>query len=148
MLYFLIFLILFDVAILFLLIPLISKKNAKSLRMTNLERKIELLIMELEKKLKELEVTKEQIIYERDKAIKEIKALSFEVEKKIKMAHELIRKNESERKGRVELVKQLLRKGKKEEEIATELQIPLSEVKFIKELMEKQHEVIEKTEDV
>jgi len=148
MLWFLAILILFDIVILFLLIPVISRRNRQTVRMTNLEKKIELLIQELEKKLKELEITKEQIIYEKDKAINEIKTLSFEVEKKIKLVYELLKKNERERKNKLELVKQLLKKGKKAEEIASELKIPLSEVKFIKELMEKQRGIIEKSSDV
>ncbi len=141
-------LILLNFIILFLLIPLISKKNSQLINIMKLERKIELLVDELDKKLKELEITKEQVIYEKDKAIEEIKNLSFEIERKIKMAYDLLRKNETERKSKLELAKQLIKKGKKAEEISSELQIPLSEVKFIKELLEKQLDIVEKANNV
>ncbi len=148
MIWILAFLVAFDFIILMLIIPILSKRNATINKMARLERNIEILKDQLEKKLKEMEIIKDQLVFEKEKVLNEIKNLSLDVERKLKMASDLIKRSETERKNKLEIAKQLIKQGKKLEEISSELNIPLSEVKFIKNLTEKQMGFVENKENI
>ncbi len=130
--------ILFDVVVVVLLFFLLSRRRVEKEdleRVLSAEERLKVLI---EDKAKELSAAADLVVYERDKAIKELKKLEFEVEKKLRMLSESIGRKESEKKQKRELAKHLLSKGKSPADVASELNIPISEVKLIAELMGRQ----------
>ena len=129
--------VLFDIVVVFLLFFLASRRRLEKKdleRVLAVEERIKTLI---EDKAKEIGALQDAVVYEKDRAIKELKKLELEVERKMKLLSDAVSRKEEEKKKKRELVKHLLSKGKSPAEVAKELDMPLSEVKFIAELMGK-----------
>ena len=134
---FLIFQVLFDVVVIILLAILISRRRLEKEdidRVLAVEERIRVL---LEDKAKEISAFHDMVAYERDRAIEELKKKELEIEKKLALLSDAVGRKEEEKRKKRDMVKHLLKKGKTPAEIASELDIPISEVKLIAELLQK-----------
>ncbi len=134
---FLIFQVVFDVVVIILLAVLISRRRLEREdidRILAVEERIKVL---LEDKTREISAFHDMVAYERDKAIEELKKKELEIEKKLALLSDAVGRKEEEKRKKRDMVKHLLKKGKTPAEIASELDIPISEVKLIAELLQK-----------
>ncbi len=135
-----IFQIVFDAVVIILLFLLVSRRRVEREdieRVLGAEERLKVLV---EDKVREMEGACEMVAYEKERAIKEIEKKSLEIEKKLKMITDTLFRKEKEKKQKRELVRHMLSMGKSPAEVASELGIPVSEVKLIAELLSKDRE--------
>lgn len=130
----------FNIVLLVIVIYLLSKKNHTQNKI-NIKEHIDIVFEEFRERVKKLETKLELLNLEVEKMeerIKEtIKNFEREIEKKglITPTKNL---DELSRQKKREIAKVMIKQGRNCEEIAKELNLPLSEVKLIKEIITKE----------
>ncbi len=139
-LFFMVFQGVFNIVLLVIVIYLLSKKNHTQNKI-NIKEHIDIVFEEFRERVKKLETKLELLNLEVEKMeerIKEtIKNFEREIEKKglITPTKNL---DELSRQKKREIAKVMIKQGRNCEEIAKELNLPLSEVKLIKEIITKE----------
>ena len=139
-LFFMVFQGVFNIILLITIIYLLSKKNHTQNKI-NIKEHIELVFEEFRERVKKLETKLELLNLEVEKMEERIKETIKNLEKEIERKGVITpTKNidELSRQKKRELAKVMIKQGKNCEEIAKELNIPLSEVKLIKEIVTKE----------
>ncbi len=131
------FQVLFDIVVVVLLFSVASRRRLEQRdleRVLSVEERLRALI---EDKSREMSALQDAVVYERDRAVQELKRMELEIERKLKLLADAVNRKEEERRKKRELVRHLLARGKTPQEVAAELEIPISEVKLIAELSGK-----------